>query len=340
MQEKLVRFIQEALDVADESRFKIIPFEGRGSDRAYFRVLWDHQSAILVHYQPSRTENTYFADIALFLAKQGIPVPELLKHDPAKCLILMNDLGDVDLWALRNEPWPVRKTLYEKALRVAHRLHSLAEKQFPADRIPLAEAFGPGLYRWERGYFRDNFVETLCGLKLGPDMSLRLEEELSGLAERLSSRRRCLVHRDLQSQNVMVHRDQTYLIDFQGMRFGTCFYDLGSILCDPYVGFAAHEREELLAFYYGLSEQEISWSEFQIAFWEASAQRLMQALGAYGFLGTKRGLTGYLRHVSPGIRNLHTAAENAASLPALLEVCMQCENTGIPNSRFQISDQT
>jgi aminoglycoside/choline kinase family phosphotransferase len=194
------------------------------------------------------------------------------------------------------------------------------------------------LYRWERSYFLENFVEALCGLKLDSDLGFRLEEELSGLAERLVSGRRCLVHRDLQSQNVMIYQEQPYLIDFQGMRFGTGLYDLGSILCDPYVRFATHERAELLAFYYRLSEQEQNWNEFQNAFWEASAQRLMQALGAYGFLGIKRGLTSYLCHVPPGIQNLHMAAGNAFSLPVLLEVCKRCEASGILNSRFQTSD--
>jgi N-acetylmuramate 1-kinase len=340
MQELMVRFVRETLGLENEACMELVPFAGRGSDRAYYRALWNHgKSAILVHYQTSRIENTYYVDIAKYLHSQGIPVPELLGHDSAACLALMEDLGDLDLWALRNEPWGARKPLYEKTLKAAHALHSLPEEHFPSDQVRLAEPFGPTLYQWERGYFRENFVEGLCGLKLDAGLSLRLETELSGLAERLSSARRSLVHRDLQSQNVMVYQDHIYLIDFQGMRFGTRFYDLGSILCDPYVSFAAHERAELLAFYYGLSEQATSWNDFQNAFWEASAQRLMQALGAYGFLGIKRGLTSYLHHVSPGTRNLRLAAENALSLPALLEVCVQCEASGIPDSRFQISDQ-
>ena len=65
-----------------------------------------------------------------------------------------------------------------------------------------------------------------------------LETELSALGERLSGTGRCLVHRDLQSQNVMIRDGEPFLIDFQGMRFGSPFYDLGSLLCDPYVDFS------------------------------------------------------------------------------------------------------
>ncbi len=333
--EDIIAFARESLGLSREVAVHLFPFEGRGSDRTYYRLRWPpDDSAILVQYQTSRIENAYYAEIALFLSENHIPVPRIVRHDPDCCCIVMNDLGDTDLWSLRNEPWETRRTLYQKTLKVVHKLHSIPEAQFPAGRVRLTEAFGPGLYRWERNYFQENFVEGLCALEVEPGLNLRLEEELAELAERLSSGRRSLVHRDLQSQNVMIYLDEPYLIDFQGMRFGTPFYDLGSILCDPYVSFSAGEREELLLFYYGLSKPELDWSGFRKAFWEASAQRLMQALGAYGFLGVKRGLENYLVHVPAGIRNLREAAENAASLPTLLEVCARCES----NSRFQISD--
>jgi N-acetylmuramate 1-kinase len=332
-QEETIAFARESLGLAPDASVELVPFEGRGSDRFYYRVRWNAgQSAILVQYEPGRIENMYYADIAWFLMENGIPVPEVLCHNSALCYILMKDLGDTDLWALRDEPWHQRRRLYQKTLRIVHRLHSFPEAMFPCERVRLMEAFGPSLYSWERHYFKDNFVQNLCGLELDPDVSSRLEIELAALAERLSSGRRSLVHRDLQSQNVMICGDAPYLIDFQGMRFGTRFYDLGSILCDPYVRFAEEERDELLRFYYGLSEPELEWSEFQNAFWEASAQRLMQALGAYGFLGIVKGLKNYLAHVPFGLMNLHTAARNAFSLPVLSQVCVRCE-TALADSR-------
>ena len=133
----------------------------------------------------------------------------------------------------------------------------------------------------------------------------------------------------------MIYRDEPFLIDFQGMRFGTPFYDLGSFLCDPYASLSESECKELLLFYYGLSEPELDWSAFQNAFWEASVQRLMQALGAYGFLAITKGLKNYLVHVPAGIRNLRTAAENATAMPALLDVCIRCE-TALEDLRFEI----
>jgi aminoglycoside/choline kinase family phosphotransferase len=124
----------------------------------------------------------------------------------------------------------------------------------------------------------------------------------------------------------MIRNEVPYLIDFQGMRFGNRFYDLGSLLCDPYVSFTDDERLDLLNYYYKLSPEDFDRDQFVRMFWEASAQRLMQALGAYGFLGLAQGLKEYFAHIPAGLRNLRLAAKNAGSLPRLLEICAQCED--------------
>jgi aminoglycoside/choline kinase family phosphotransferase len=236
----------------------------------------------------------------------------------------MEDLGTTDLWSFRKIPWEDRRPLYQKTLAIAYRLHSLPVKEFPSDRVKLMESFGPDLYRWERDYFREHFVRNVCGIELEPSLERELETELSALGERLSASARRLVHRDLQSQNVMIRDGEPFLIDFQGMRFGSPFYDLGSLLCDPYVDFSDTAREELLSFYHRMLPGEPDPVSFRNLFWEASAQRLMQALGAYGFLGLRKGLKGFLEHIPAALRNLHRAASNTASLPRLLDLSLAC----------------
>lgn len=302
------------------------PLKGRGSDRSFFRLQWTGDgSAILVHYDPKREENSYYAKIAVFLREINVPAPRIIRHDPASCLILMEDLGDRDLWSFREVPWQDRRPLYQKTLTITHRLHFFPEKDFPAGRVKLMEGFGPDLYRWERDYFREHFVRDYCGIQLEPTFKGELESELFALGQRLSATMRCLVHRDLQSQNIMIRDGEPFLIDFQGMRFGSLFYDLGSLLCDAYVNFLDRERDELLSFYYVISSANLDWASFQNHFWEASAQRLMQALGAYGFLGLKKGLNAFLDHIPTGVRNLLHAAAQVASLPHLRDLSLSCQ---------------
>jgi aminoglycoside/choline kinase family phosphotransferase len=322
--DEMIAFSGETLGLRGEASVKLSQLAGRGSDRTYYRVRWGtSNSVILVRYQPGRIENRYFADIARFLLNNGIPVPKIIRHDAANCLIIMQDLGHTDLCSLQHESWEIRKDLYQKTLAIALKLHSFEEDRLPSGGIRLMEPFGPDLYRWERNYFLDNFVHALCGIELEPNFKRQLEAELEALARRLASGRQSLVHRDLQSQNVIISGEAPFLIDFQGMRYGTRFYDLGSLLCDPYVVFSETERKELLSFYRELSKLP-SEDGFQQMFWEASAQRLMQALGAYGYLGLHRGLSEYTVHIPAGLRNLQTAAEKSASLPKLFEVCARC----------------
>jgi hypothetical protein len=123
----------------------------------------------------------------------------------------------------------------------------------------------------------------------------------------------------------MIRDGEPYFIDFQGMRFGSPFYDLGSLLCDPYVNLSGNEQDDLLSFYYGLTRWGFDWASFRNTFWEASAQRLMQALGAYGFLGLNKGLKVFLEHIPAGLRNLLLAATQVASLPRLRELSVESQ---------------
>ena len=321
-----IHFAREALRLSESVSIEISPLEGRGSDRTFFRLRWNRKdSAILIHYDPKRVENTFYADIAAFLRDINVPVPRLMRHDPTVCLIAMEDLGDTDLWSLRKKPWEIRRVLYQKTLTIVQRLHSFPEKDFSFGRVRLMESFGPNLYRWERDYFRDHFVRGVCGIELDPPFEQKLETELSSLAQRLLGSIRCLVHRDLQSQNVMIRDGEPFLIDFQGLRLGNPFYDLGSLLCDPYVNLSDSERHELMSSCYEMGNWNLDRDTFQKTFWEASAQRLMQALGAYGFLGLKKGLKPYLDHIPSGLFNLRLATSHVPTLLRLQELSLKCE---------------
>ena len=313
---KMIDFARESMGLPESLPCELVPLAMRGSDRSFFRFIWNKKdSAILVHYDPKRIENSYYADISLFLHSVGVPVPRLIRHDRNDCLILMEDVGKADLWSFKDAPWEMRRRLYQKTLRIVHRLHSIPEDGFPAQQVRLMESFGPDLYLWEREYFREHFVSGVCGIEYEMPLKGELEAELSALAERLEGTKGALVHRDLQSQNVMIRNEEPFLIDFQGMRFGSPFYDLGSLLYDPYVDFTDSEVEELLSFYYNISKQNLNWPAFLGYFWEAAAQRLMQALGAYGFLGLTKGLTAFLVHIPAALSNLHRAASHVTLLP-------------------------
>jgi NDP-sugar pyrophosphorylase family protein len=335
-------FAKQALGIESSASVHMTPVAKSGSNRSFLRILYgENRTAMFMHYDRRREENNYYATIADFLRKIGVAAPHITAHDAARGFIVMEDLGNTDLWFFRHHTWEVRQRYYRKTLTVIHRLHSFQVTHLPSEKVPLMEGFGPGLYRWERDYFYENFVRGVCKIDLGPSEKNALDDELKGLSDRLQNIKPCLVHRDFQSRNIMIRNEEPALIDFQGMRIGNFFYDLGSLLYDPYIFLTRDERMELLRHYFqllregGVSDREkklfadtdamTNWDAFQEMFREASAQRLMQALGAYGFLGLKRGMSEFLIHIPSGLANLIDVAAHAGHLPLLSNLARRCQ---------------
>ena len=110
----------------------------------------------------------------------------------------------------------------------------------------------------------------------------------------------------------MVVGDDVYFIDFQGMRFGCPFYDLASLLFDPYARLSSTERKSVLDAYFGdstASEKQMEENTFLLNI--GAAQRLMQALGAYGFLSLKKGKKEYSQYFYPALMSLSECAHSA-----------------------------
>jgi len=322
MQKEIQKFLNDHLGTKN---FELVPLKKGGSDRSFFRVSLQHETSfVFMHYGDEVAENPHWVGINKFMASLDINVPRIITQDISKHFILIEDLGDVDLWSLRFEPWKERRDCYFQALTQIYRLHSFDLKSLPAD-VQLSESYGPRLYKWEHDYFLENLVWEACKIKLSSSDTTKLSKELDGLSERLQKIEPCLIHRDFQSQNIMIKNGRPVLIDFQGMRKGCLFYDLGSLICDPYVTFNDEERNELLDFYYELMNPAYSRDEFVNNFWEASAQRLMQALGAYGFLGLKKNKPAFLKHIKNGLTNLIIAVNQTPKFARLKDLTIECQ---------------
>lgn len=300
------------------------PISRGGSDRTFYRLSWPSHSALLMHYRFERRENAFYAPIGRFLNEIGVRVPEIYGHDAEQGFLVMEDLGDDDLWSYRTASWDVRRPLYEKTLNVIRHLHTYPLVSFPEKTVPLMEGFDAALYGWERDYFREHFVEGVCRIRRGQTADSALEHELAALAIRLQSDPQALIHRDFQSQNIMIRHGEPVLIDFQGMRRGNPLYDLASLLYDPYVMLTEAERIALLRYYYDACGYQADWTGFLGRFRDGAAQRLMQALGAYGFLGLVKGRPEFLGHIQNGLHHLEEATREAENLSLLHDLTKQC----------------
>jgi len=293
------------------------PLEKGGSDRKFYRIRLGGDSMIFIKYSNHKEENRHYVAIARFLTRAGVPVPEVYLHDEAESLIWMQDLGEVDLWSHRNDPWPARRALYQSTLDAVFAMHRNATAADGVGELELQRVFDTDLYLWEQGYFFEHCLGNFFKTDAEELSELAVLPALHSAAERLASLPRVLVHRDFQSQNVMIRDGAAWLIDFQGMRYGLAQYDLASLLYDPYVPLHDGERAELLNYYKSLCGGVSS--DFDEIFRWCALQRLMQALGAYGFLGLQKGRSEFLTHVPGALRSLRKVASGLDGLDPLMQ---------------------
>ncbi|MEY2490174.1 MAG: N-acetylmuramate 1-kinase, partial [Verrucomicrobiota bacterium] len=299
---------------------KITPIEKGGSDRKFYRIRCSpEQNIILVKYGFEREENRHYVRIAEFLAEHRVRAPRIYFHDAVEGLIWIEDLGETDLWSYRDESWLVRRALYESALDEIVKLHCLPEEAGRAIQKNLPVAFDAALYRWEQNYFFKNCLGGYFGVDEKKLSELTTLPALHEMAECLGNRPRLMVHRDFQSQNIIIRNAQAHLIDFQGMRPGLAEYDLASLLFDPYVTFSPSEREELLRMYQ--DKREAALLSVSPQFREISRlcgiQRLMQALGFYGFAGMVKGNKTFLDYIPAAMTSLRSLVGEVDELKQL-----------------------
>jgi len=299
-----------------KGKVHIDALEKGGSDRKYYRIRFtDEHSLILVRYGDGRAENRYYCSIAEFLAGIGIHVPEIYHHDEQERLIWMEDLGETDLWAFRAEPWERLRPLYGQTLDEMAGLHRRGNEALEVTDLMLQAEFNEDLYLWEQHYFFENCAGRVFGKGEAPEADAGA---LRGIAHRLAAMPRVLVHRDFQSQNVLIKRGEAWLIDFQGLRPGLPQYDLASLVYDPYMPLDATAREELIGAYIekvveagGAVEED-----FRATLDLCAMQRLMQALGAYGYLGLVKERADFLNHIPAALGSLREVLGRIPELEA------------------------
>ncbi len=295
---------------------RIAELEKGGSDRKYYRIrVTEEHSLILVRYGDGREENRHYCAIAEFLAGLGLHVPEIYHHDEEERLIWMEDLGEVDLWAFRDAGWEALRGYYDLTLDEMVALHLRGHGALADADLTLQAEFNAELYVWEQNYFFENCAGRVFGRDAGPGEDAAALREI---ARQLAAKARVLVHRDFQSQNVLICRGDAWLIDFQGLRPGLRQYDLASLVYDPYMPLSGDQREELINAYIGKvldAGGEIE-ADFRQTLDLCAMQRLMQALGAYGFLGLVRERKAFLEHIPAALASLRQVLARIPELAA------------------------
>jgi len=297
---------------------------GDGSDRKWYRITRGDDALIMadhgIHSGKGMAQADAFVKIGDHLYNRGIPVPRIYDADRFSGLVFMQDLGDDLLQTVvsgLNDPEAIAGH-YRNIIRTLLDMSVEGQNGFdPAWAYEGAQYDRQVIIEKECLYFTGRFLKGYLGYT---DFN---EQSLSGAFDHLAggiaaNAYEGLMHRDLQSRNIMVKDGRHYLIDFQGARIGPVQYDLASLLADPYVNLDYDLQNRLLDHAMTAMEDRIGSAldrgRFIKGFRYCCISRLMQALGAFGFLSKIKNKTWFEQYMPAALDrlqfHLETLAEN------------------------------
>ena len=297
-----------------------------GSDRTYYRISRNNRTAVLMYCRENDQDYSRHIAYTRFFRTCSLPVPDILIVDEDNKQALFEDLGDLSLYSwlkCRRSPKEV-ESMYKNTLDIVVQLQTRAADHLSECPMLQERVFDYDHLRWETSYFLERFINGIYKLN---NSDPELQAEFHRLAKEVEAFSKTVLHRDFQSQNIMVTKGGIpRLIDYQGARLGPAAYDIASILWDPYYRMEDGLRDRLIEYFVTCMKQyqpSFNRPAFDRSLLLCRLQRHMQALGAYAFLSTEKKKSYFLKYIPQAVDYLkqETAAskENFPALHALIE---------------------
>jgi aminoglycoside/choline kinase family phosphotransferase len=279
-----------------------------GSDRDIIRLAGHNGNTVIGIYNNSIPENNAFIKFSGHFRSENLRVPEIFHVSEDTKSYLMEDLGDITLLNKINNDarrFSVENTgLYKKAIEQLIRFQTGAGRTIDYGLCYQFKEFGRENIEFDLEYFKQRFLLEMYKEKID---EVKLENDLAYLKSKLlEPERDNFLYRDFQSRNIMLHKNDLYFIDYQSGRKGALQYDIASLLYDARADIPQELREELLEYYIETANKTLSLDakEFKYYFWCFAVIRILQAMGAYGYLGITKGKKRFLESIPYALKNI------------------------------------
>ncbi len=318
VQQRLMDFIRQRFQLG-YNHYSVQKLIGDASSRQYFRLVVENEgSYVLAAYpEPFKLEDFTYQNVYDIFRAVGLPVPEIIVADGELGIVLQEDLGDESVQKkLRHSTPEEYCRLMSRAIDLMILIQTEATKVVPPQTEAARLAFDKDKLSWELAFFR-RYYGNYRHLPLPEDQDLI--EESGRLAEELASFPRFLCHRDYHVRNLMVKNEQVYIIDFQDARQGPALYDLVSLLKDS-IQLTPQQVEWYFGYYVNQSRAEnspalLEENLLRRQFDLMTAQRLLKALGTYGYQITERGNFIYEQYVAGSLHRASLALQSLREFP-------------------------
>ncbi len=295
------------------------PLYSHGSDRDMIRIYSSGNSSVIGIYNENTEENNAFVQFSKYFKSQGLNVPEIFFVSDDKKSYLMEDLGDTTLFKKISEDeerFGSRNIeLYKKAIENLVKFQTGAGKSVDYSICYQFNEFGRENIIFDLKYFRERFLNYFYK---GETDEQSLSRDLDYLTGKLLEEPRSnFLYRDFQSRNIMLYKEDLYFIDYQSGRKGALQYDIASLLYDARADLPQELREELLEYYLIEAKKtaEVDAARFRHYFWYFAMVRILQAMGAYGFLGIAKGKKRFLESIPFALKNINFILNNRVNKP-------------------------
>ncbi|MCL1138726.1 aminoglycoside phosphotransferase family protein [Shewanella pneumatophori] len=287
---------------------------GDASFRRYFRVFVDDLSYIVVDSPPNLIDIAPFIQLADSYSRQGIAVPKVIASDQPLGIMLLSDLGDVQLLSVLNEQ--SLQKYYSEALVL---LTDIA-------KVTTTSA-GP-LPNYDKAFVErelEIFCEWLAIHHLGlpaEEVKSRTTKAFKILTDSALSQPQAGMHRDYHSRNLMLQDGQLKVIDFQDAVIGPVTYDAVSLLRDCYIRWPDSDVERLMLQHYKqciankLIPAETSIEQYQRWFDLMGIQRHVKAVGIFARLNYRDNKPAYMADIPLTLEYIRDIAGRYVELKA------------------------
>ncbi|HEY4254624.1 MAG TPA: phosphotransferase [Roseomonas sp.] len=277
------------LDAHGFAAARQVPLPGDAGFRRYARLIGGPRPALLVE-DPEHREP--FLRVARHIAAIGLSAPEVLAEDPARNLLLIEDLGEATHAALLDagtDPAP----LYAEAIETLAALHAAP----PPAGLPRWD--GAAMARTAAATFLDWWWPAAFGAQPDAPQRTALEQALRRMMAPFENAGG-FVHRDYFPANLIriparTGARRTGIIDFQDAATGHSAYDLVSLLEDARRDVAPAIHDAGIARYLAL-RPGIDATEFRAAMAACAAQRHLRVAALWVRLERRDGKPHYLQH--------------------------------------------
>lgn len=296
---------------------------GDASTRRFFRL---HPAAgptlvVMDYGGPTGGETDDLRMGGIFL-EAGLPVARPCEFDPEVGCLVTTDLGDRSLEAAVQELGPPDPRTPAPLLLEAVELAAAISARGTPVLARSARASGPALdasrFRFEMDFFLEHFVQGLRGAAVPAG----LRDALHALAERAAQQGpRVLCHRDFHSRNLMVLADGGLgMVDIQDARWGPDSYDLASLLRDAYIEVPEGWIEPLTDRFLGALDEPPDRDAFLRRFHEVAVERMIKALGSFGYLTRAKATDRYRPSIPPTLARLGRVLPRSATTAPIGEI--------------------